>query len=107
MQSQIKDILSEVKNVLDNLYKENLVDILLYGSYARESYNEHSDIDLLIVLKKIESVGKEIDKIVDAVYDITLEHSTLISFIPITYDDYRTINSPLILNIKKEGISIE
>ena len=104
---ELKSILSEVKQELKNLYKDELVDIILYGSYARGDYNQNSDIDLLVVLKSIETVGTEIDKIVDAIYDINLKYNTLISIVPITYKDYKSINSPLLLNVRQEGVLVE
>jgi uncharacterized protein (DUF433 family) len=104
---ELKTILSEVKKELKNLYNDNLVDIVLYGSYARGDYDQNSDIDLLVVLKSIDTVGSEIDKIVDAIYDINLKYNTLISIIPVTYKDYKYINSPLLLNIRQEGVLVE
>lgn len=104
---QLQYILTEVKNALKKLYKENLVDVILYGSYARNEFNKNSDIDLLVVLKKPESAGKEIDKIVDAIYDINLKYNTLISVVPVSEHDYRNINSPLLLNVRREGITVE
>ena len=104
---ELKIILSEVKKELKNLYNNNLVDIVLYGSYARGDYSENSDVDLLVILKSIETIGKETDKIVDVIYDISLKYNTLISVVPITYKDYKSINSPLLLNIRKEGVLIE
>ena len=87
--------------------EDNLVEIMLYGSYARNDFNENSDIDLLVVLNKLDSAGKEIDNIVDAIYDINLKYNTLISIVPISNDDYRSINSPLLLNVRKEGVLVE
>jgi uncharacterized protein (DUF433 family) len=104
---ELKIILSEVKKVLKELYNDDLVDIILYGSYARGDYNENSDIDLLVVLKKIKSIGYEIDKIVDSIYDINLKHNTLISVVPVSYEDYKNINSPLLLNVRQEGVLVE
>lgn len=104
---EVKIILSEVKKELKELYKDDLVDIILYGSYARGDYNENSDIDLLVVLKSIETAGKETDKIVDVIYDISLEYNTLISVVPVSYDDYKSINSPLLLNVRQEGVLVE
>jgi len=104
---ELKLILSEVRSELKNLYNDNLVNIVLYGSYARGDYNQKSDIDLLVVLKNIQSIGKEIDKIVDAIYDINLKYNTLISIVPITYKDYKNINSPLLLNVREEGVLVE
>jgi predicted nucleotidyltransferase len=103
----LQNILEEVKEALQKLYKDNLVEIILYGSYARNEYNENSDVDLLVVLKKLDSACKEIDNIVDAIYDINLKYNTLISVVPISNDDYRSINSPLLLNVRKEGVLIE
>lgn len=104
---ELKIILSEVKKELKKLYDDNLVDIVLYGSYARGDYNENSDIDLLVVLKNIKSIGNEIDKIVDAIYDINLKYNTLISVVPVSYEDYKNINSPLLLNVRQEGVLVE
>ena len=104
---QLQNILLEVKDALTKLYKNNLVEIILYGSYARNDFNENSDIDLLIVLNKLDSAGKEIDNIVDAIYDINLKYNTLISVVPISSDDYRRVNSPLLLNVRKEGVLVE
>lgn len=104
---EIQELLNKTKLALKELYNENLIDIVLYGSYARSEQNENSDIDLLIILKQVDSVGKEIDRIVDATYDIALDYNTVISVIPISYDDYQSIKSPLLMNIKKEGIVIE
>lgn len=104
---ELKSILSEVKQELKKLYKNDLIDIILYGSYARGDHSENSDIDLLVILKSIETVGNEIDKIVDAIYDINLKYNTLISIVPITYKDYKSINSPLMLNVRQEGVKVE
>lgn len=104
---ELKSILSEVKQELKKLYKDDLIEIILYGSYARGDYNENSDIDLLVVLNSIETIGKETDKIVEAIYDINLKYNTLISIVPITYKDYKSINSPLLLNIRQEGVLVE
>ena len=103
---QLKKILSEVSDALKRLYKDNLAEIVLYGSYARNDYTENSDIDLLVVLYRLDSPGKEIDKIVDVIYDINLKYNILISVVPVSKEDYKNINSPLLLNIRNEGILV-
>ncbi|QGA68168.1 nucleotidyltransferase domain-containing protein [Sulfolobus sp. E11-6] len=45
------------KEIIDaflNIYGNNLVSIVLFGSYARGDQRKDSDIDLLVVLEKIE-----------------------------------------------------
>jgi len=107
MQWELRNILSETKKVLEQMYGKELINVILYGSYARGDYDENSDIDILVVLKNLKSTGEEIDRIVDAIYDINLKHNTLISVVPISYEDYKNINSPLLLNVRKEGIIVE
>jgi uncharacterized protein len=107
MRLELEIIISEVKKELKKLYGNNLSEVILYGSQARGDYSENSDIDLLVILKSILSASKEIDRIVDKIYDINLKYNTLISVIPISSDEYEKVRSPLILNIKNEGIVVE
>jgi len=44
----------EVVNAFCQVFKDELVALVLYGSYARGEQKKSSDIDLLIVLKKID-----------------------------------------------------
>lgn len=102
----IKKILSELKNGLVKLYGEQLIDVLLYGSHARGEQREDSDIDIAVILRGDINPFKEIDKITEFSYDISLKYSTLLSIHPISEKDYIYRNSPFILNIREEGISI-
>ncbi len=85
---KIKKILKEFKEKLVELYQEQLIDVLLYGSYARGEQREDSDIDIAVILKgKIEPF-KEIDRITEFSYDLSLKYSILISIRPISDIDY-------------------
>jgi len=55
----------------------------------------------------MKSPVKEIDKIVDMIYDVNLKYNTLISVVPISIENYKNNKSPLLLNIRKEGILVE
>ena len=103
---KIKKILSEMKKGLNELYGSQLVDVLLYGSYARGNETSQSDIDILVVLRGKIKAGEEIDRIINIINELNLKHNSLISVIPISLDEYKNIKSPLILNVKREGISV-
>jgi len=45
----IKPILDEAKERLQNIYGGRLKEIILYGSYARGDATEGSDIDLILI----------------------------------------------------------
>ncbi len=101
----IKKILSELKQGLIKLYGDRLVDVLLYGSYARGEQRSDSDIDVAVILKENVNSFKEIDRITEFSYDISLKYSVLLSIHPISEFDYITKGSPFLLNLREEGIS--
>jgi len=102
---QIEPILKEFKRQITELYGQRLKKVVLYGSYARGQANdEHSDIDLAVVLDGDVSPGKEIDRMIDIITDINLDYDVLLSVYPVSENDYLSVNSPLLLNLRREGI---
>ncbi len=102
---QIEQILKEFRENITRLYRERLKSIILYGSWARGNATEDSDIDLAIVLEGDVTAGKEIDRIIDIITEINLKYGVLLSIYPISEKDYATVNSPLLLNLRREGIA--
>lgn len=100
---KIQHILEECKKALKEEYGNKLKDIILYGSWARGTATEDSDIDLLIILDGEILPGKEIDRMIDIITDINLKYGVLLSVYPMSNNDYTTINSPLLINVRKEG----
>jgi predicted nucleotidyltransferase len=103
---EIKPILSEVKKRLYKVYRENLRKVILYGSYARGDYEEGSDIDVLLVLGEMRNISEEQKKYIAQICEIDLLYDTLISIIPMCEKDYLQRKSPLLLNVREEGIAI-
>ena len=103
--TEIMKIIAEFKKEVKELYGERFKSIILYGSWARNEASEESDIDLLIVLKGSITPGKEIDRMIDIITDINLKHGVLISVYPVSEEDYSKINSPLLINVRQEGIA--
>jgi len=102
----IKKILDEFKKQLLFIYGEKFGKLVLYGSYARADAWEGSDIDVAVVLKNDVLPAKEIDRLIDVITDINLEYDVLISVYPISEKSFLSGNSPLLLNIKREGVSV-
>ncbi len=100
----IRQILKEFREETEKLYGTRLKSIILYGSWARGDATEDSDIDVLIVLKGKVIPGKEIDRMIDIITDINLKHRVLLSIYPISEEGYSTINSPLLINVRREGV---
>jgi len=103
---QIQHLLPRIKKILENIYGEALVEVILYGSFARNTPTEDSDIDIAVVLKGKVNKVKEIDKIYDAMYDLMLETSELISVFPISEHEVGNSVWPLYHHIRTEGRKI-
>ena len=101
---EITHILKEFKEGIERLYGKRLKNIILYGSWARGKATEDSDIDLAVVLEGDVAAGKEIDKMIDVITEINLNHSVLLSVYPVSEKDYSSVNSPLLLNMRREGV---
>jgi len=96
----------EFKQQIAELYGQRLKKVVLYGSYARGQANdEHSDIDLAVVLAGAVEPCKEIDRMADIFTDLNLEHNALIAVYPVSEENYNSVNSPLLLNICEEGVA--
>ena len=101
---EINPILGTFRTKAEQLYGDRLKNILLYGSWARGQATPDSDIDLAIVLAGDVASGKEIDRMIDIVTDLNLAHGVLISVYPVSEKDYSTVNSPLLINLRREGV---
>jgi len=104
--TDIDEILKELKADAVRLYGSRMKNVILYGSWARASANENSDIDLAIVLQGNVAVCEEIDRLIDLITDINLKYGVLLSVYPVSEKDYNSRNSPLLLNIRKEGVPV-
>jgi uncharacterized protein len=96
--------LQEACKRISEIYGDRLQLLALYGSWARGQATIHSDIDLLVVLNGETSPGQEIDRMIDVITDINLHYNVLLSVVPVSTENYYTTNSPLLLNVRREGI---
>ena len=103
---QIEHILKEFRAGVELLYDERLKSIILYGSWAREEATEDSDIDLVVVLAGGVDPCEEIDRMSDIFTDLNLEHNVLIAVYPVSESNFEKVESPLLINVRKEGIAV-
>jgi len=101
---ELKKILNEFKQELYKLYGGRLKKVILYGSWARKEATKESDIDLVVVLEGKVIPGKEIDRMIDIITEINLKYDVLMSVYPVSEENYFNTKSPLLINIRKEGV---
>ena len=104
---KIKQLLREFKQALSELYGERLASLVLYGAVARHEETEDSDVDVLVVLSdKTISHGDEIFRMGAAGVASLLEYDELISVVPMTRSDFLYRDSPLLRNVRREGLLV-
>ncbi len=101
---RVKAAIKEFKESIEKLYGGRLKKVILYGSHARGEAREDSDIDLAIVLEGDVVPGEEIDRMVDIITEVNLKYNVLISAYPVSEEDYANVNSPLLINLRREGV---
>lgn len=95
----------QFRTALQQLYGDRLQNVILYGSYARNTQTSTSDIDLAVVLNGEVSPAKEIDRMADIITDLNLEFAVLLSVYPVSVEDYQSRHSPLLINVRREGVA--
>ena len=104
---EIEHLIKEFKRQIAGLYGQRLKKVVLYGSYARGQANdEHSDIDLAVVLAGAVDPCKEIERMADIFTDLNLEHNVLIAVYPVSESNFDEIESPFLINLRREGITV-
>lgn len=104
MTSLVQSIIPEIRTTLSSIYGTRLVKLLLFGSQARGDADPGSDIDLLVVLQDPVNPCQEIARVSEATSRLSLAYDTVISCLFMQEDRYLHENSPLLLNIRREGV---
>ncbi len=100
------DIVKEFKGLLKSVHKDNLKEVILFGSMARGDFDDESDIDVLVVLNDISNYLNEIDKTFQIQYELGMKYDVIISCVLTKSRDYESNIDQFFLNIHKEGIPL-
>lgn len=102
-----KNAINESTSILKKVLKNDLIKIILYGSYARGDYNQFSDIDIFVLVKnKKNELNGILNEICDKLFELDLRYNVTIN--PLienlqVYDKFKNV-SLLFENIEKEGV---
>lgn len=93
-----------VKGIL-NIMDNRLVSIILYGSVARGTNTEESDVDIALIMYGKLDFDTE-DKLSDFIVDMNLKYDKVFSVIDIDIEHFRKwINAlPFYQNVEREGV---
>jgi predicted nucleotidyltransferase len=105
MKAKTGRALQQLRMELESIYGPRLTGVILFGSQARGDAAPASDIDVLVVLDGDVEPGKEIARTGSVVAALSLKFNLVISCIFISAERYSNEQTPLLLNIRNEGVA--
>lgn len=108
-ETQLKEITKAVVDCYRVVYGDDIVEIVLFGSYAKGNYTEDSDIDIVaLVHGSREELQKRLKQVWDMSAEIGLKNDIVVSPTVVPYDEYMKYKQilPYYRNIAEEGKKI-
>jgi predicted nucleotidyltransferase len=105
-QTELQALLKILRASFQQIFGEQFVNMLLYGSRARDDAHVDSDIDVLVVLGSDFDYGDMIDRTSEIVARLSLENDVVISRSFITQERFEREDSPFLINVRREGILV-
>ena len=109
MQRKILNILKEFSQYMENIFKDDLYKVIVYGSYARGDYDENSDIDIMILVNTpVEKINSCYDQVSDCAFDFMMKYGVDISPVikNVEHFNYWKEDLPYYRNVMKEGVAV-
>ena len=98
-----KSIFDELVEGILDIAGNTVSSIVLFGSVARGTAEEYSDVDIALITNQPLTVDAD-DKLIDFIVDMNLKHNKVFSIIDIPDSDYKNSTLPFYRNVCKEGI---
>lgn len=102
----ILDVVLELEKGLKDLYGERFRGLLLYGSYARGTAWEGSDVDLLLLLEGPVNVCREILASEPVVWPLSLDSCLVLSVMPVDVDAFERGETMFLRVVHREAIPV-
>jgi uncharacterized protein len=103
------EIVNKVKENARTIFNDKLIDVILFGSYARGEQSSESDLDIMLVLNMSSMELKKFrDTIVDIEVDLSLEYDIVLSIMLQSEFEFKKYDRvlPFFINVLNEGVSI-
>jgi predicted nucleotidyltransferase len=99
------DLLQALSQGLAELYGARLQGVYLFGSYARGEAGPESDVDVLVVLDRIDGYGEEVARSGELIAELSLEHEASIAPVFVTADAWREADTVFLANVREEAVA--
>ncbi len=101
---KIRDVVLELEVGLRELYGDRFRSLLLYGSYARGTAWEGSDVDLLLLLEGPVDPVEEILRVQAVKAPLALDADLVISIMPFSTEAFERAESMFLRIVRREAV---
>jgi predicted nucleotidyltransferase len=99
-------IAQSVAHSLEGLYGSRLRKVLLFGSWARGDAHPESDIDVLVVLDRVDSWLEESKRMDDVLWRHSLQNAIVVSAMIVSEAEFAEGGEPMLIRAAAEGIDV-
>ncbi len=104
-QATVKALMGELRAGLQAIYGDRLKGVYLYGSYARGEADPESDLDVLVVLDRIDSYSDEVDRTGELGAELSLKYSVSISKVYVSEFSWLHGDTSFLSNVREEALA--
>ena len=105
-QTKIKAIVQEYSEGLKKIFGDQLVSVLLYGSFTRGEGREDSDIDIVCVLRSPFDYNEAIRKSSKLTAELSLKHDVVLSRVFVSEEELKTRSLPFFVNLRRDEVQV-
>ncbi len=102
----IEPILSRLRTELQTMYGSRLKGLYMYGSYARGGQDIESDVDVLIVLDRVEHYAYEIDRTGPLISKHSLDAGVSISRVIVSDAQWHAGDTRFLANVREDAVPV-
>jgi len=106
VQRQVNDIARKINRGLAALCGTRLIAVFVFGSYARGAADDESDLDMLIVVDRLNNYAAEVDRTSEIIGSLSLEYGVSISRVFVSEDEWVRGDTVFLQNVRAEAIAV-
>ena len=102
----IAPILGRLRTGLQTMYGPRFRGLYIFGSYARGRQDSESDVDLLIVLDRVERYADEIDRTGPLISNLSLDAGVSLSRVIVSDAEWNAGATRFLVTVREDAVAV-